>query len=82
MCAEVSLFAKPKVKINLNTYKIAMEMIFNSAYTVIAAMLPLMVIGVGALKGFAITTMLGVIIAIVVTRPAYMSILEKIKKLH
>ncbi len=63
-------------------HKIAMEMIFNSAYTVIAAMLPLMVVGVGALKGFAITTILGVIIAIVVTRPAYMSILEKAKKLH
>ena len=63
-------------------HKIAMEMIFNSAYTVIAAMLPLMIVGVGALKGFAITTMLGVIIAITVTRPAYMSILEKVKKLH
>ncbi len=62
-------------------HKTAMSIIFNSAYIVIAAMLPLMIAGVGLLKGFAITTIIGVLIAIFITRPAYMAILEKIKHL-
>ena len=62
-------------------HKTAMSIIFNSAYIVIAAMLPLVIAGVGTLKGFAITTIIGVLIAIFITRPAYMSILEKVKQL-
>ena len=62
-------------------HKIAMTIIFNSAYIVIAAMLPLMIAGVGTLRGFAITTIIGVLIAILITRPAYMAILERVKKL-
>lgn len=62
-------------------HKTAMSIIFSSAYIVIAAMLPLMIAGVGTLKGFAITTIIGVLIAIFITRPAYMAILEKVKHL-
>jgi len=62
-------------------YKVAMSIIFNSAYIVIVAMLPLMIAGVGTLKGFAITTVIGVLIAILITRPAYVAILEKVKRL-
>ncbi len=62
-------------------HKAAMAIIFNSASIVIAAMLPLVIAGVGALKGFAITTIIGVLIAISITRPAYTSILEKVKQL-
>lgn len=62
-------------------HKTAMAIIFSSAYIVVAAMLPLLIAGVGTLKGFAITTIVGVLIAIFITRPAYMAILEKLKHL-
>lgn len=62
-------------------YKTAMSMIYNSAAIVITAMLPLIVLGLGTLKGFAITTIVGVLIGIFITRPAYTAILERIEKL-
>jgi preprotein translocase subunit SecD len=43
-------------------------------------MLPLMLLGFGMLRGFAITTSLGVLIAIFVTRPAFTAVVEKIMK--
>ncbi len=52
--------------------------IFGSAATVIAGVLPMMFIGVGAMKGFAVTTILGVLIGIVITRPAFARIAEKL----
>ena len=58
--------------------KRAFFMIFGSASTVIAAMLPLMVIGIGVMRGFAITTIMGVLIGIFITRPAFSRIAEKI----
>ncbi len=52
--------------------------IFGSAATVIAGVLPMMFIGVGAMKGFAVTTILGIFIGIVITRPAFARVAEKI----
>ncbi|MEM5802296.1 MAG: hypothetical protein QXQ18_02850 [Candidatus Aenigmatarchaeota archaeon] len=63
-------------------HKTAISIILNSAYTVIMAMVPLIFLGVGVLRGFAITTIIGVLIGIIITRPAYLSILETIKKLE
>ncbi len=63
-------------------HKTALSIILNSAYTVIVVMLPLIFMGVGTLRGFAITTIVGVLIGILITRPAYISIIEKIKKLE
>jgi preprotein translocase subunit SecD len=59
-------------------YKIkrAFFIIFSSASTVIAAMFPLMLVGVGLIRGFAITTIVGVLVGILVTRPAYARIIE------
>ncbi len=62
-------------------YKTAMNMIYNSAAIVITAMIPLIVLGLGTLRGFAITTILGVLIGIFITRPAYTAILERLEKL-
>ena len=58
----------------------AFFIIFGAAGTVIAAMLPLMIIGFGALRGFAITTMIGVLAGIFITRPAFGAIVEKLIK--
>ncbi|MDY6778282.1 MAG: hypothetical protein SVU32_06440 [Candidatus Nanohaloarchaea archaeon] len=56
----------------------AFFVIFTSAFSTIGAMLPVNYIGAGAVKGFAITTILGVIIGVVITRPAYAAVLEKL----
>jgi len=56
--------------------KRAFFIIFSSASTVIAAMFPLMLVGVGLIRGFAITTIIGVLVGILVTRPAYARIIE------
>lgn len=60
--------------------KRAFFIIFASAATSIAAMLPLFVLGVGMLKGFAITTIAGVLIGIFITRPAFARIIEEMFK--
>ena len=56
--------------------KRAFFIIFGSASTIIAAMVPLMSLGVGLVRGFAITTIIGVLIGILITRPAYAKIVE------
>lgn len=58
--------------------KRAFFMIFSSAATVVAAMLPLLFIGIGVMRGFAITTLLGVFIGVFIARPAFSKIAEKI----
>ena len=51
--------------------------IIMAAYvTLLVAMLPLLVAGAGLLRGFAITTILGVTIGVFVTRPAYAQMLQ------
>jgi len=61
-------------------HKFAMSIIWNSAATVTFAMIPLILLGIGSLKGFAITTIIGIFIGVLITRPAYMAVLERIKK--
>jgi preprotein translocase subunit SecD len=52
--------------------------IFSAAGTVIAAMVPLMFIGIGAMKGFAIITTIGVLIGVFITRPPFAAVARKI----
>ncbi|MBI4015340.1 MAG: hypothetical protein HY362_01320 [Candidatus Aenigmarchaeota archaeon] len=58
--------------------KKAFFMIWGSGSTVLAAMIPLMVVGIGGVRGFAITTMFGVLIGIIIARPAFGKIAEYI----
>ncbi len=60
--------------------KRALTIILTAAATVTAAMFPMMVLntGVGVMKGFAVTTLIGVWIGVLVTRPAYSKIVEHI----
>ncbi|MCD6476542.1 MAG: hypothetical protein J7K26_00040 [Candidatus Aenigmarchaeota archaeon] len=58
--------------------KRAFFIIFGAASTTIAAMLPLMFIGIGIMRGFAITTTIGVLVGILITRPAFGQIIEKV----
>jgi preprotein translocase subunit SecD len=63
-------------------HRTALEIVTNSASMVTFAMIPLVFIGIGVLKGFAITTVVGVLVGFLLTRPAYMFLLERMKKLH
>ncbi len=56
----------------------AFKIIFASAATVVVAMIPLYFMGFGSLKGFALTTIVGVAIGIFITRPAYGKIISEI----
>lgn len=56
----------------------AFMIIFGAAATTVIAMSPLVFLGFGALKGFAITTIAGVFIGVLIARPAYSSILKYI----
>jgi preprotein translocase subunit SecD len=58
--------------------KKAFSIIFMAAGTHIFSMLPLLFIGIVVLKGFAITTIVGVIVGVFVTRPAYAAIVDKL----
>lgn len=71
---------KEKIETLREKLRDAFFIIFGAAGTVIAAMLPLMIIGFGALRGFAITTMIGVFVGILITRPAFGAIVERIVK--
>jgi preprotein translocase subunit SecD len=60
--------------------KRAFFIILGAFFTIIAAMLPLFWAGAGLLKGFALTTILSVMIGILITRPAFAEILRKMQE--
>jgi preprotein translocase subunit SecD len=59
-------------------FRRAFWVIGAAAATTIVAMSPLMVLSLGDLSGFAIFTILGVLIGVLVTRPAYGDILRRL----
>jgi preprotein translocase subunit SecD len=56
----------------------AFSIIFMAAATIILAMLPLLFMGLGVLKGFAIITILGSLIGVFIARPAYAAVIRKL----
>jgi len=56
----------------------ALGIILVSAATVIIAMVPLALMDLSSLRGFAIITILGVIIGVGITRPAYGEVIKEI----
>jgi len=60
--------------------KRAFFIIVGAFFTIVAAMLPLFWAGAGMLKGFALTTILSVLVGILITRPAFAEILRKIQE--
>jgi len=71
----------PSPNLYLKRFKRALGIITVAASTTIFAMLPLALMDLSTLKGFAIITILGVLIGVVITRPAYgkiiMAVLSK-----
>ncbi len=59
--------------------KQAFFIVMGSYFTLIAAMIPLFIVGFGMLQGFAVTTIIGATIGVFITRPAYARIIEYMK---
>ena len=60
--------------------KRAFFIIFASAATTVAVMIPLLTVGAGGVRGFAFTTIVGVIIGVFITRPAFAKIIEHLRR--
>jgi preprotein translocase subunit SecD len=60
--------------------KRALFIIVGAFFTIVAAMLPLFWAGTGLLRGFALTTIIGVSVGILITRPAFADIIKKIQE--
>ncbi|MBI2498722.1 protein translocase subunit SecD [Candidatus Woesearchaeota archaeon] len=58
--------------------KRAFFIIFSAYATLVAAMIPLWFAGAGLLRGFAVTTIIGITAGVFITRPAYASIIERL----
>ena len=68
----------PSPNLYMKRYGRALGIIAVAAATVFIAMLPLALMDLSTLRGFAIITILGVLIGILVTRPAYGKIIMEI----
>lgn len=60
--------------------KRAFFIIIGAFFTIFASMLPLFWVGAGLLRGFALTTIMGVSVGILITRPAFVEIMKKIEE--
>lgn len=71
-------FTKGKIKAGSwkDKMKKAFFIIMAAYFTTLVAMLPLLNAGAGLLKGFAITTIIGVSIGVFITRPAFAKMIE------
>lgn len=76
--ADETIRGKKKEKIYTIKEKVkkAFVIIFGAAATTVAAMVPLVFLGAGLVKGFAITTTVGVLVGLLITRPAYGKVVE------
>jgi preprotein translocase subunit SecD len=68
----------PSPNIYLKRLSRALSIIVIAAATVVIAMVPLALMDLSTLKGFAIITILGVLVGVLVTRPAYGKIIMQI----
>ncbi|MFH0936574.1 MAG: protein translocase subunit SecD, partial [Candidatus Woesearchaeota archaeon] len=58
--------------------KRAMFIVFSAYAATLAAMFPLFFAGAGLIRGFAVTTIIGISVGVFLTRPAYASIVENL----
>ncbi len=58
--------------------KRAFFIVVGSAVVIMMSVVPMIFIGIGAMKGFAITTLLGTLIGALITRPAFSIVAQKV----
>lgn len=68
----------PSTKVFLSRIGKAFAIIFGAAATTVIAMSPLVIMGFGSLKGFAITTIIGVFIGVFIARPVYGTVIKEL----
>jgi len=79
---QIVLLDESKHKVSLTMkqrLKRAFSIIMGAYFTVVVSLLPLMWAGGGLLKGFAITTIIGVSVGVFITRPAFSDILKRME---
>lgn len=59
--------------------KRALAIIIGAYFTALVAMVPLLWAGAGLLKGFAITTIIGITSGVLITRPAFVDMVKKME---
>ena len=75
------LTSKRNVELSwIRRMKNAFFIIFAAYFTAVASMIPLLFAGAGLLKGFAITSIVGVTVGVLITRPAFASAAEELYK--
>jgi len=52
--------------------------VFSAAATIIASVVPMIFVGMGAMRGFAVTTLLGIFIGVIITRPAFAIVAQRV----
>jgi preprotein translocase subunit SecD len=60
--------------------KRAFAIILGAYFTALVALLPLLWAGAGLLKGFAITTIIGITVGVLITRPAFTDMIKNIEE--
>ena len=68
----------PSPNLYLKRLSRALSIIMVAAATVVIAMLPLLLMDLSTLKGFAMITIMGVLVGVIVTRPAYGKIIMQV----
>ncbi len=71
--SEISLSLKQKLKR-------AFAIIMGAYFTSLVSLMPLLWAGAGMLKGFAVTTIIGISVGVLITRPAFSDMISKWKK--
>ena len=70
--------SRNKVSLTLKQrLKRAFAIIMGAYFTVLVSLLPLMWAGAGLLKGFAITTIIGISVGVFITRPAFSDMIKR-----
>ncbi len=73
--AKQSAFLSLKQKL-----KRAFSIILGAYFTAVVALIPLLWAGAGLLKGFAVTTIIGITTGVLITRPAFTDMVKKIEQ--
>jgi len=80
---QIIILDESKQRVNLSVkekLKRAFTIILSAYFTALVSLLPLLWAGAGLLKGFAITTIIGITVGILITRPAFTDIIKNIEE--
>ena len=73
--------ARQKISLSIKQkLKRAFTIILGAYFTAVVALIPLLWAGAGLLKGFAITTLIGITAGVLITRPAFADMVKRIEE--